>query len=183
MTLVKDGQPADLAGLRREDIIVRVDAQEVVDTRSLIDYVAGKPPGSSVVVHLIRKGRELKMKLTLGEREVEQSVAEIEAEEPGKLEWLGLQYQTLTPGLKQAHEIAAEVGGVWVMDISASSPLVDEGLEPGDIITEVGGEEVTDGDSFEAMVAAADSGSFLRFYVRRFTARGETAFFAFVRVP
>ena len=180
---VVDGQPADLAGLRREDIIVRVDAQEVTDTRSLIDYVAGKPPGSSVVVHLIRKGRDLETKLTLGEREQEPSVAGIDAEEPGQLEWLGLEYQTLTPGLKQAHEIPTEVRGVWVRDIAARSPLVDERLAPGDIITEVGGEAVTDRDSFEAMVGAAESGSFLRFYVRRFSERGDNGFFAFVRVP
>jgi len=77
------------------------------------------------------------------------------------------------------------VQGVWVRAISPRSPLVDEGVEPGDVVTEIGGRPVRTVAELETVVKAARPGSYLRFYVQRFDPRsGRTGqFFAFARVP
>ena len=105
------------------------------------------------------------------------------------IDWLGLDYQDLTAPLRQNLGIPARAQGVVVRDIEASSPLVDEGVSPGDIVTEVNGHAVASGEELEKEVAKAASGSYLRFYLRRFDPHsgGEdeegVGFFAIVRVP
>ena len=76
------------------------------------------------------------------------------------------------------------VEGVWITDVAAASPLIDEGVQPGDVIVEVNGEPVTSVDEFEAAIGEVESGRFARLYVMR--AGGDAdpqPFFAVVRVP
>ena len=184
---VRRGSPAQDAGLRNGDIIVEVDGRAVRNNRELIDYVASKPPGTEVRVGVLRNGRPKEVDVRLGERDPVDAEIVDEASEEGELEWLGLQYQGLTPGLREMHQLPADAQGVWVTDVRASSPLVDEGVGPGSLIAEVNGEPVEDAASFEELVEAVPSGQFLRLYVKRFAGRGdeveEQGFFAIVRVP
>ena len=182
VTHVRAGEPADLAGIRNGDVIVRVDDLEVVNTRALIDYVANKPPGTQVEVVLIRNRREVKATIVLGERQADVLASVAPSNGEGELEWLGLQYQNLTPGLRSAEQIEEDVDGVFVSDVRPSSDLFDEGIRSGDVITEINGEPISGIADFERLVADVGSGSFLRFYVRRVRSGGQ-GFFAFVRVP
>ncbi|MEM6705622.1 MAG: trypsin-like peptidase domain-containing protein, partial [Acidobacteriota bacterium] len=54
VTIVRNGTPAEKAGLEPGDIIVRVDEHEVERNRDLIDYVSGKAPGDKVRVEVWR---------------------------------------------------------------------------------------------------------------------------------
>ena len=82
------------------------------------------------------------------------------------------------------HGLPDSLEGVWITDLAAASPLVDEGIQPGDVIVEVNGEPVEDVDDFEAAIAEVDSGKFARLYVMRAGPDGEAQpFFAVVRVP
>ena len=179
---VTAGEPADMAGIRNGDVIIQVDELEVEGTRSLIDYVANKPPGTQVDVILIRNRREVTTTIVLGERHADVLASSSPEDQEGELEWLGLQYQNLTPGLRSAEQIEADVDGVFVSDVRASSPLVDEGVRSGNVITEVNGQPISGIADFERLVSEVSSGDFLRFYVRRFRNGGQ-GFFAFVRVP
>jgi serine protease Do len=103
------------------------------------------------------------------------------------IDWLGLKYQNLTPGLRQMHGIPQDVEGVWITDVSPSSPLYEEGVRPGNVISEVNGQKVDNVQELERIIGAARSGSFLRLYVLRIgqqrNERGVQPFFAVVRVP
>jgi S1-C subfamily serine protease len=77
---------------------------------------------------------------------------------------------------------------VVVSEVAASSPLYDEGVAPGDLIVELNGRPVGSAEELEGAVADAESGSYLRFYLKRFgpQQRGGTdsvSYFAVVRVP
>ncbi len=183
VSLVVAEGPAEEAGLRNGDIIVRVDEHDVADTRSLIDYVAAKTPGATVDVRIIRNRRVIDKRITLGERDAERVTEPPEEDESKALEWLGLQYQDLTPGIRQMQGLDPDFEGVWVTDVSASSPFVDEGLRPRDIITEINGEPVRRSEQFAETISEMESGNFLRLYVQRFSETGMQGFFAFVRVP
>ena len=120
------------------------------------------------------------------ERPTNEAAAE-PREEPGGggIDWLGLRYQELSPGLRSAHSIPENVHGVWVRGVAPRSPLVEEGVEPGDLITEVNGQAIRSVAELESAVKSARSGSYLRLYVQRFDPRGgaSSQLFAFVRVP
>lgn len=183
---VNSGTPAADAGLEHGDVILAVDDRRVSTTRDLIDYVSDRPPGTQVSLEVLRAGERRKMRVTVGERPgAEQEPAQ--TEEPGGsgIDWLGLRYQELSPGLRSSHNVPESVRGVWVRGVSPRSPLVEERVEPGDVISEVNGSAVGTVAEFEQAVRAAPPRSYVRFYVQRFDPRsGRSAqFFAFARVP
>jgi S1-C subfamily serine protease len=66
-----------------------------------------------------------------------------------------------------------------------TSPLYDQAVRPGSIVSEVNGQPVKSAADFEREVGAAKSKSYLRLYTLRFGRRGEALppFFAVVQVP
>ncbi|MCM2270425.1 MAG: Do family serine endopeptidase [Thermoanaerobaculia bacterium] len=187
VTAVVEGQPAAKAGLKHGDVVLNVDGRKVRETRDLIDYVSSKPPGSHVMLDVLRDGKRMKLDVELSEREaLAAETSEGDDEAASGIEWLGIDYQDLAPGLRQNLGVPAGVDGVVVREVAGSSPLYDEGVASGDVVTEVNGRPVADSAAFEREVGAAAPGSFLRLYVRRFDPRGRgdgVGFFAIVRVP
>jgi serine protease Do len=193
VTTVVAGQPADEAGLRHGDIILKVDNVPVKTTRDLISYVSAKGPNATVALEVLRDGKRLERRVRLGERP-ERFAGEEEEDEPAEgekgIDWLGMEYQNVTPGLRGTYELPEGVSGVVVTDVSPSSPLYEQNLRGGggaglQIITEVNGQAVESVSDFEEIVRGAKSGTFLRFYVQQYDRKGERAgsFFAVVQVP
>ncbi len=150
---VQPGLPADKAGLRSGDIIVGVDGRKIASTRDLIDYVSSQGPDATVELEVLRDDDRMKLDVKLAERPVDgQETADERTEaEPG-IEWLGIRYQDLTPGLRSMHGLPEDLEGVWITELSPRSPLYDEGLRAGqviNVITEVNGQPVDGVDAFE----------------------------------
>jgi serine protease Do len=183
---VNDGTPGADAGLQHGDVILGVDGRPVGTTRDLIDYVSDRAPGSQVKLSVLRDGKRVERVVTLGERPEPEEAPE-RPEEPAApgVEWLGLRYGDLSPAIRSSHGIPDTLQGVWVRAVSPHSPLVDENVEPGDVISEVDGRPVRDVAALDAILKGARSGSYLRFYVQRFDPRSGRSgqFFAFARVP
>jgi serine protease Do len=188
VTEVRPGLPAEKAGIEHGDIILKVDDMAVANTRELIEYVSAQGPDATVRMEVLRDGKRVTKKVELTERPSEGGATdEDEGEEESGIEWLGLRYQDLTPGLKSMHGLPEDLQGVWISDISPRSPLYDEGVRSGEIInviTEVNGTEVADAEEFETIVRGMDSGSRMRLYIRRF-ARGQEIqpLFVFPAIP
>jgi serine protease Do len=183
---VEADTPAGRAGVEHGDIILSVDDRTIKTTRDLIGYVSGRGPDASVRLRILRDGKEIERRVQLGERPGRDAAGDdaIAPEgRPGGARWLGMEYQDLTPALRSSHGIPRETAGVWVDDLVPSSPLFEQGVQPGDVITEVSGETVASAEEFDRALAAARSGSYVRLYVRRFAAQDARSFFAVVRVP
>ena len=182
------GLPADVGGLQAGDIILTVDGRTIANTRELIDYVSNQGPEATVEVEILRDGKRLEKSIQLAERPNETGEAEEEeGSEDAGIEWLGLRYQDITPGLRSTHGLPEDVVGVWVTEISPRSPLYDEGVRSGqviNVITEVNGRSVRGVAEFEELVRDVESGSRLRLYLRRF-GRGQELqpLFVFPAVP
>ncbi len=187
VTRVLEGSPAAKAGLKHGDVVLSVDGRPVRETRDLIDYVSAQGPGKQVELGLLRDGERLSRRVELTEREgSDESEGSVPEEQAGGLEWLGLDYQDLTPGVRESYGLPAGARGVVVRDVAATSPLYDEGVAPGDLIVEVNGRAVADGAELEAAVGTIRPGGFLRLYLQRFDPRNPertVSFFAIVRVP
>ncbi len=190
VTQVVDGSPASKAGVEHGDVVLSVDGRKVKETRDLIDYVSAQGPGKKVELEILRDGKRLQRTVELSERQEADEAAE--AATPGDegkrgFGWLGLQYQDLTPALRQSLGLAGSVEGVLVRDVAASSPLYDEGVAEGDLILEVNGQATPNVKEFESLVGGVPSGSFLRLYLRRVNPQGQGSrqvnYFAIVRVP
>jgi S1-C subfamily serine protease len=183
---VIEATPAADAGLQPGDVILEVDGHRVEETRDLIDYVSAREPGTAVSLKLVREGEEVDARVELRERGELGAVArtEMEETEPDELEWLGIQYQDLTRDARAELDIQQQYGGVLVRDVAASSPLYEEQVRPGQVISEVNGRPVGSVRDFEAALEEAESGDLVRLYVLRFGPGGSrNPFFAIVRKP
>ena len=187
--VVEDG-PSAKSGLRHGDVILEVDGEKIRSNRELIDRISSRQPGDEVKLTVFRNGEKIQIKVELGERPsapggVVQEPAEEEAEEEEQsIEWLGISYQGLTSGLRGNHGIPEGLEGVWVTQGEPDSPLYEENVRPGDVITEVNGQKITKTSEFTDALADQASGSVVRFYVTRVGRGGVTAsFFAILRVP
>jgi serine protease Do len=164
---VEKGMPADKAGIRHEDVIVRVDQTPVKNNRDLIDYVSGKRPGTKVTLTFIREGKEQTAVATLDTRREE---GEATAEEPSadeSREKIGITLEEITPALRRGFAIGAEIEGVVLTRVKAVSAAADAGLRQGDVIQEVNGTPVTSVAGFRAELKKAGDARFARFYVHR----------------
>jgi serine protease Do len=176
---VTPGGPGDKAGIKRGDIIVEFNGKKVKDSIQLRNMVAMVVPGKTVEIMLLRDGKEMNLKVRLGERpggsESEAPTQEQRGEQMSKK--LGMSIQTLTP------DLAEQLGyknakGVVVTDVVAGSPADEAGLQRGDLIQEVGRKTVQTAEDFEDQVRDLKSGDVAALLVRR----GANTFFVAVTV-
>ncbi|MEJ2187736.1 MAG: M28 family peptidase [Gemmatimonadota bacterium] len=65
---VRDDSPADKAGIRAGDIIVRFGTMDIKDLYALTDALRAHKPGDSVPVTVLREGRKITVQVTLASR-------------------------------------------------------------------------------------------------------------------
>jgi membrane-associated protease RseP (regulator of RpoE activity) len=68
VSMVADGSPADQAGIRRGDVIVRVDGNEITDPDELIREMRDEDAGARVTIVVLRDGSRRTFDVTLGRR-------------------------------------------------------------------------------------------------------------------
>jgi serine protease Do len=183
---VEDGTPAEKAGVHHGDVILAVDGIKIKQTRDLINYVSAKGPNATVTLQIFRDGKTLDRQVKLSERpgQQEQAAAEPEPGENG-IDWLGIQYQDLSSALRSSHNIPESTDGVVVTNVAPTSPLYEQAVRPGAIITEVNGQAIKSVADFEKVVKGLKPKSYARLYILAFGGRGDRAqpFFAVVQVP
>ncbi len=179
---VEPGKPADKAGVKPGDTIVKVDNVPVKETRDLIGYVSGKPPGSKVQLEVVRDGKPVELTANLAERRDEASGKEAEktSSEDSSHERIGIQVTELTPQIRQMQRIKADVDGLVVVHVKEVSAAADAGIQEGDIITQVNGQKVGSTEEFGKVVSRAKKGDYLKLYV--FHPRANVSTFALVKI-
>jgi serine protease Do len=142
---VTDGSPAAAAGFKTGDTVLKVDGQDVTDSRDLARKVAAIAPGKTVGVAIVRDGKPMTVEVKIGVMPGEDRMASAAAgtAKPSSLDALGL---TLAP--------APDGGGVQITEVAPDSAAAERGLRPGDVILEVAGRDVHGpGDVREALEA------------------------------
>ena len=158
---VEPGSPADKAGLRQGDLILQVDGHEVEDSRTLSLNVAGKDPGMSVDLTVLRNAKKLQVPLTLGEFPDEEVVAESRGNDDAPSALQGLSVGNLTPSIAEQLKLKPGTKGVIVSGVTPGSPADDAGLQRGDVIEEVARNPVANVREFQAAVEKTNSDSVL----------------------
>ena len=68
ITGVLNGGPADKAGMKPGDVLTQVNGQKVGDVVTLLNRIAQTNPGDEAKVSLLRKGKEMSLKVQVGKR-------------------------------------------------------------------------------------------------------------------
>lgn len=168
---VQPGEPADQAGLKAGDVVLRVDGKEVTPDQTLSFIVANIEPGKRINLDVLRDGKRSVIPVTVGRRPSEEELAaqqsfDPDAENPtdiapqqgGLIEnALGVQVLPLTPQI--GGQLGAPTGtqGVVVGQVDPNSDAARKGLARGAIIVGAGGQPVTGAEDLQAAIRAAQS--------------------------
>ena len=150
---VTKGSPADKGGLKRGDVIISFDRKKVKAMNILPSIVAETTVGKKVEIIVIRKGKEKRLTITVGELEEDTKMA---ATIPKIEEGFGLSVQELTPELAESLSLKGEKG-VVVSGIKKGSPASEAGLQRGDLIQEIEHEPVENIDDFKRIMQESSS--------------------------
>jgi len=164
---VTPGGPAEKAGIKQGDVILKFDGKDVDAMRTLPRMVAETPINKKVDVIIIRQGKEMTVQVVLGEltEAAEQASLPpggVEAPPPakeGKIAALGLTLSELSDALRQKFSLTADAKGVVVTKVEDNSAAAEKGLHEGDVIVEVDQQAVvTPGDVETRVKEAKDRG-------------------------
>jgi serine protease Do len=165
---VTDAGPADKAGIKQGDVVLRFDGKDVTAMRSLPRMVAETPINKKVEVVVWRQGKEMTFQVVLGEltEEAEQatlSPSQSEESSPpakeGKIATLGLTLSEMSAGLRERFSLDEEANGVVVTGVDQAGTAAEKGLKPGDVIVEVDQQAVSTPAEVEKRVKdAKDNG-------------------------
>ncbi|HEX6016341.1 MAG TPA: DegQ family serine endoprotease [Geminicoccaceae bacterium] len=146
---VTPGGPAADAQIQAGDVILEFDGKAVDRMRSLPRLVAETAIGKQAQVKLWRKGQEQTVTVVLGELPEDEQLAEFgqpqDAPAPvdqARVEALGVTIAKLGPEQRSQYSLGEDAKGVVVTEVSDGSAAAQESLRPGDLIVEVGQEEV-----------------------------------------
>jgi serine protease Do len=146
--VVKDS-PADVAGLKQEDIILSYNGAQVENLTTFRNYVSLLSPGSKLKLKVFRDGKEFDVNVTIA-----QLSDEIVSASNGTLQKLGLQVQDITPDFAQKYGIT-EGKGVVITQVDPRSPAGEAALKPGSLILAVNRQKVSNVTEFLAAVNEA----------------------------
>ena len=159
--VVKDS-PAEKAGLKSGDVLLRFDGKKIENAHVLSRIVANTPPDTQVVLDIMRDGKEQKVHLTIGTMQGNE-----EAQVPEENSSLGLSVQDLTPELAERLGLNPTEQGVVVSQVTPGSSADDAGIQPGDVIKQVNRINIRNVNEYNKAVAAAGKGENLLLLVRR----------------
>jgi serine protease Do len=153
VTRVLEDGPADRAGVREGDIIVRFGDQPI-DFSSELPHVVGRTKvGTDATMLVVREGKEISLKVRVGElpdRPEEVAAIEPSGSTPSRI---GVTVEGLSG---EVLERAGIEGGVQVVGVEGAA--AEAGLREGDIITALNNRQVKDVDSFVEIAESLPAG-------------------------
>lgn len=163
--------PAEKAGIKSGDIIIRIGGKDVEDSRSLQAIVGSTPVGTVIDMDVLRDRKVLSFKVKIAEMSGEEERAARPAE--GKEDWLGVAILDIPQEMKEPLGVNE---GVLVKDVKEGSPAEKGGVRPGDVIIAVNNKKITDVVEYKRVVSSVKKGSTVSFLVKR---EGLTLYLAF----
>jgi len=171
--------------LKHGDVILKFNGAPVKDADHLQSLVAAQDPGKPAELQVRREGKDVNVKVDLGERPTNPRDAfgratPSEDEEtptaPAGRE-LGIKVIPLTEA--RARELGYEDdSGVVVEDVLRGGPAATKNIRPGDLIKEVNRRPVSSVKEFNSTISDLKAGDTALLLVRR----GEQNFFAAVKI-
>ncbi len=160
---VEPDGPAAKAGIKDGDVIRKFNGQTVPDNGTLTSMVTETNPGTTVTLSVLRNGKPMDIKVTLGERptNISATTAPGTSQGPTGTALAGISVQNLTPSLRDQLGVPSSVSGVVVSGVDPSSPAADW-LTQGDIIESINRQPVHNVNDFNRLAGEAKGQVLLR---------------------
>lgn len=147
---VYGGGPADRAGLRTGDVILKVDGREVLDPRALKFRIAARGVGETATLDIQRKGQALKIALPL-ETPPENPPRDVTTL-TGNGPLSGAIVGNMSPAYNEELGLDSFGRGVVITDATPNGLVRQTGLRRGDVLLEVNGVKIATVADLKAVV-------------------------------
>jgi serine protease Do len=166
VAMVEPGGPAEKAGIKVGDIILKFNGKDIEKSSDLPRQVGGAPVGSRATVAVWRRGSQIELPVTIVELQDEKSASTRPTPKKQTPEQapnaLGLHVSDLSAAQKR--ELRIE-GGVLVEFSEARA--ASAGVQQGDVILQINNVEVSSAAQFNGLVAKLDPKKPVAVLVRR----------------
>ncbi len=146
VTAVYRSGPGEKAGLKRGDVLLKVGDKPIRDGKELQTVVARLEVGKPIVAEIIRDGKPLGLKVTVEEQPKAYGAKHGRLPDVDKdgidVPKAGLALHDMTPGLASALKFNDDERGALIIRMTRTGAAAKAGLEPGLLITAVGGKAV-----------------------------------------
>jgi serine protease Do len=179
---VTGDSPAEAAGLRVNDIIIKVNSGGVTGPAEFRNQISKMKPGDSVELTYLRGGKEKTISVKLANREkhefnwtpwrthwgrsfhFEGPPWEWGTPKGEKRAYAGLRTQDLSEGLAAYFKVES---GALVSEVVKGSPAEQAGLKAGDVITKIGDEKIDGESDVREAIRSHKVGDAVDFVIRR----------------
>ncbi|HEX4881485.1 MAG TPA: DegQ family serine endoprotease [Porticoccaceae bacterium] len=158
---IEPGSPAADAGFEAGDVVTEFNGRRIVDASDLPHTVGLMKPGAKAGATVIRKGDRIQLKVTVGGRPGETTAAAGAAQG----DRLGVEVEEVDEQMRENWRLP---GGVAVTQVYPESAADLAGLQPGDIIVQLGYNAISGVADYERIIAElpANTPVALRFFRR-----------------
>lgn len=162
---VEENSPADKAGIKEEDVILKFNGKDIDNTVELSTLVASTSPKSDIDLKILRNGKPMDVKVRLGELNANGQ----RRAESGRTSYenIGLAVSNITPALIQKYDLPTKITGVVVTQVDPNGAAAQFGIQVGDVIMKVNRENIRSVADFEKQISSTKPGENILFYLRR----------------
>jgi serine protease Do len=160
------GSPAEKAGVKSGDIILKFNDKNVAGPAELKNLVGRVKPGSKASLTVFRNGRELALSTDIGERKPKDRLASRSGEEAESFDELGVSIEPVPKALADKLDIKRGEG-VRVKATDPNGLGARMGLKTGDIVLEIDGKAIGGTSAFNSAVTKAKKNGVIRLKVQR----------------
>jgi serine protease Do len=168
---VVPGGPADRAGIRVYDVMLRFGKTDLKDFDHLRKVVAGTQIGSKQEVLIWREGKEITVTVEVEDRAETLGASDGHPAKPGEAtereERLGLLLEPLNPD--EARRMRVERGGLLVREVDPNGMAVQAGIRPGAVILEVNRRSISSLKQFRQELQEGEEGALLLYHQDGYT--------------
>jgi serine protease Do len=171
--VVTPNQPAEAAGIQRNDVIVAVDGQPVGYSSQLQQRIVAHRPGDRVTLTLYRNKRRMEVAVRLGESPINDLAPRTVATANAADERLGIRVGALDAQTAREYGYKA-TGGVVITDVQQGSSAEQRGMGVGAKITAINGRPVSDPADVRTALDGVRAGQIASFELEAPDGRQET---------
>lgn len=157
--IVKDS-PAEKAGLKRGDLVLKIDDHSIDDAADLKNTIGMYAPGTRIKVSIERDGSTDTFFVKL-------SSLDDEVAGDGSALLDGVTLENLDDKYRYRLQIPESVDGVLITEIDADSEAAEQGIRPGDVIVQVEQSPVSSLKELSKALGSKKRRTFKRIYVYR----------------
>ena len=148
---VEKGLPADTAGLKRGDLVIKINDKEIKNANDLKNIIGSLAPNKEIALTYERSGKIETAKVRLANANTRSSGATTK----GGAAIEGLSVTAIDDNTRYKYRLVPDVTGVLVTDVKAGSNAEKIGFERGDIIIQIAEENIKNLDDFNKALANA----------------------------